>query len=607
MTGYLYACLHTLTVYSRFLKIAACAKHFAVHSGPEDIRNSFSANVSLHDLYDTFLPAFKSQAIAAKVAQIMPALSGTRTIYQEDGAPDAANPFLLKTVLRTEFNRPLISTISDGGAIGKVYTAHHYVPSLVLAAAVCMNATTDLDLIYDDVYTKYLPLAISEGYVHMRTIQEAVWRSFYLRIQVGDFDPYESVSYQHIDASHLDTKENAETNLLSVHESIVLLKNAQNTLPIDPLKVKKLAVVGPLANATNTLLSNYVGIPSTITSILSGVNNFINNLNANTLLTYGSGCIDPVCSNTTGFPDALMAARGADYVIAVMGLDDTLEGEGHDRKVTVCLNDIKVDVLNLPGCQSLLLTLLLETNPNIILILINGGPLSIPELYNDEGVLAIIEAFYPGALGGLGLADILFGQYNPAGRMPVTTLMSSSDLRDSEDYHMSPKPGRTYRYFQGQTLFPFGYGLSYTNFTYSNINLPSDNIKPCETIKMSLSVKNSGEVAGDEVVQVYIIYPQINDLEHPHIQLVGFKRVKQMKPSQNVSIEFNISPYLISLVNSEGMRYIYSGQYMLSIGGRSPGNALVGEDTNVMASFLIIGNEPVPVDSCQNVPSCLAC
>ena len=337
----------------RYLKIAACAKHFAVHSGPEDIRNHFTANVSLHDLYDTFLPAFKSQLLVANVAQIMTALSGTRTVSEEDGAPDVANSLLLKTILRGEFNQQQLSTISDNGAIGQVYTAHHYVSSEIMAAAVCMNATTDLDLIHDNVYLNYLPEAVKSGLVSMENVKAAVWRSFLLRIRTGDFDPYDSVPYQHIDESHLDTEEHQQLNLESVHESIVLLKNSKSALPLNAALLKNVAVLGPLANATDVLLANYIGMPSKVVSVLRGLKDYNEiHLNSSINFYYSPGCENASCSDTSRFDEALLLAKESDIILAVMGLDGTLEGEGHDRKNTSCNNEA-IDVLALPGCQSL--------------------------------------------------------------------------------------------------------------------------------------------------------------------------------------------------------------------------------------------------------------
>ncbi|MCG8626244.1 MAG: glycoside hydrolase family 3 C-terminal domain-containing protein, partial [Proteobacteria bacterium] len=318
---------------TKYLKIAACAKSYVVHSGPEELRLKFTANVTLHDLYDTYLPAFKTQVVGAKVAQIMPAYSGLRCDYQPDGAPDAANTYLLKTVLREKFNAPNISIVSDNGAVSFILTEQKYVSSPELAAAVCMNATTDLDLGHDEVYPNYLKNALDNNEVDLETIRDAVVRNFYLRMRVGDFDSFNN-SYNLIDKSHLGTTENQNLNLLAARKSIVLLKNSRDGLPLDPQKISNLAVIGPNANATHTLLSNYEGIPFNIVSILEGIKDVF--IVSNVTVNYAPGCADVKCETTEGFSDAVQIAKSADYVIMVMGLDKTVEAEGRDRVHVPC-------------------------------------------------------------------------------------------------------------------------------------------------------------------------------------------------------------------------------------------------------------------------------
>ena len=579
-----------------------------MHCGPGDIRNSFTANVTLHDLYDTFLPAFKSQSLAADVAQIMTALSGTRTVLNQAGAPDSANQYLLRNILREEFGKPNVSIISDNGAIAQVDTVHHFVSNETLAAAVCMNASTDLDL-YSGAYGHPLSQALDLGMVSMDAIKDGVWRSFYLRIRVGDFDPYDSVKYQQYDSSYLDTPANQEINLQSVRESIVLLKNVKNALPLDPSRYKSIAVVGPLGNATDELLGNYVGIPSRIVSVLSGLEDYNKkNFNGSIKFSYAQGCMSTPCPNVTGFDEALDLVDSADVVIAVMGLDDTLEGEGHDRKETKCSGDPDpIDVLSLPGCQTHFVNSLIKKDKNVILVLINGGPLSLPDFYSSGKIVAIVETFYGGALAGSGIADVLFGSYNPAGRMPVTTLLSSSDLRDSVDYNMSTAPGRTYRYFSGKTLFPFGYGLSYTQFVYSDLKLvPGGKIEACKGVNVTVTVTNSGTRDGDEVVQVYLIPPKIDGIIVPLQELITFDRVG-IKAGDKTTPNLAISAYMMSLVDNKGARYIYPGDYEVSVGGCSLGESVAQKSDNVVAKLKITGDGPVSVDKCSNAPQCMGC
>ena len=581
---------------NKYLKVAACPKHYGVHSGPDDIRHTFIANTSLHDLYNTYLPAFKSQVMGAKAAQIMPAHSGTRCKYQSDGAPDTANPFLLKTVLREQFNAPNISTCADNGAVQSVYNTHKYVSSLELAAAVCMNATNDLDLKHD-TYTQNLPKALADKYVEEQTITDAVVRSFYLRMMVGDFDPPSVVPYQLIDKTHLDTPQNQELNLQAARESIVLLKNVKNSLPLDPKSIKNIAVVGPNGNSTKELLSGYAGIPSQVISALEGIQGHVP---GSTVVKFVSGCFNVNCESTSKFQDAVDIARSADVVIMVMGLGPSIEHESHDRRASSCSGK-PIDVLQLPGCQNELILQVAAQNSKVILVLVNGGPVSLPqEVLNNDNVAAIVDAFYPGALGGTAIADVLFGNYNPGGRMPVTTFLSSDEVPPSVDYNMTTPPGRTYRYYTGTPQFCFGYGLSYTSFEYSKLAVDSTTVNPCDSVKVTVAVQNTGKVAGDEVIQVYLAPPKRSDKPFfPNMQLVGFNRVN-IKPGDSYMATFELNPYLLSLVDEDGEHYIFPGDYTL-LSGNQPG------DDMLKATFTISGTAPVKTSTCSSSPQCLAC
>ena len=577
----------------KYMKVAACPKHYAVHSGPDDIRHTFIANTSLHDLYDTYLPAFKSQVMGAKAAQIMPAHNGVRCKYQTDGAPDVANPFLLKTVLREQFNAPNISICADNGAVQSVYLTHKYVPSLELAAAVCMNATNDLDLKHD-TYVENLPKALADKYVEEQTITDAVVRSFYLRMMLGDFDPPSMVPYQLIDKSHLDTKQNQALNLQAARESIVLLKNIKNSLPLDPKSIENVAVLGPNGNVTTQFLSAYAGIPSKIVSALEGIKKQVPDSTVN----FVSGC--EVKCGSSNFSDALNVAHSVDVVVMVMGLDRSIEHESHDRVGSSC-NGKQVDVLQLPGCQNEFIQQVAARNSKVILVLINGGPVSLPqEVISDDNVIAIVEAFYPGALGGIAIADVLFGNYNPGGRMPVTTFLSSDEVPPSEDYNMTTPPGRTYRYYTGTPQFHFGYGLSYTSFVYSNLTVTPTVSNGCNSVKVTVSVQNTGKVAGDEVIQVYLTPPKLSDKPFfPNIQLVGFTRVN-IKPGDSYMATFELNPYLLSLVDEDGEHYIFPGDYTV-LSGNQPG------DDMLKATLTISGTAPVETSTCTSSPQCFTC
>ena len=578
----------------KYLKVAACPKHFAAHNGPEQLRNRFTVDVTMHDLYDTYLPAFKSVIVASKAAQIMPAYTGIRFLKQKDGAPAAANNYLLKTILRKEYGVPNISIVSDNGAVWEVFSTHHFAESKQAAVGLCMNATTDLDLGFDRMYPKHLPRALMEGLIKLSDVYDAVWRNFLLRIRVGDFDPVAMVPYQSIDVSQLNTPESQALNLKATHESIVLLKNSGD-LPLTLGTIEKLAVIGPLANATQTLLSNFEGISAHITSILEGIENEVTGSIIN--VGYAAGCADATCTNKTFFTSVLEVVKDTDFIIAVLGFDEKVEGEMHDRANTTC-ESVPVDNLALPGCQGALMEAVMAINSKVILVLVNGGPVSIPNLYTNRAVVGIIEAFYPGPLGGRAVADVLFGKYNPGGKMPYTVFSSSKDIPSTTNYDMTAPPGRTYRYFTGNPLIPFGYGLSYTEFEYVRLTLPKV-IGTCDSITVTASVLNSGNLGGDEVIQVYVRPPQLDKRPFiPKTQLLGFKRV-HIQPTETQTEKFELNPYLLSLVDEDGKHYLFPGQYTVVVTGGL-------EEARLTGQFTMKGSI-TNVNNCPGAPQCLAC
>ena len=252
-----------------------------------------------------------------------------------------------------------------------------------------MNATNDLDLQHGETYSKNLQQALDDKYVVEQTITDAVVRSFYLRMMVGDFDPPSMVPYQLINKSHLDTPQNQELNLQAAMESIVLLKNVKNSLPLNPKSIKNIAIVGPLGNATCTPLSNYAGIPSKVVSPLEGIQQQLSSATVN----FAGGCQNPKCDDTSKFKDALDIVRSADVVVMVMGIDESIEGESHDRVGSSC-NGKSIDVLQLPGCQNEFIQQVTALNSKVILVLMNGGPISLTnEILDDDKVIGIIDTF----------------------------------------------------------------------------------------------------------------------------------------------------------------------------------------------------------------------
>ena len=289
-----------------------------------------------------------------------------------------------------------------------------------------------------------------------------------------------------------------------------------------------------------------------------------------------------------------------------MGLDGALEGKGHDRKAHSCESHAR-SAIGLPGCQSDLITSIEEVNDKIVLILLNGGPLTIPMEDQSDKVRAIVEAFYPGALGGMAVAKILFGGMSPAGRMPVTVVQSEYDLPPATDYNMASDPGRTYRYLQKPVLYPFGYGLSYVLFKYSNLMISPMIVSPCDSVMVSVEVENTGKIGSDEVVQVYLTTPKAPDMSvNPLYNLVGFNR-SNIAANSNLEFKFTINAYLMTSVTSDGNRVIVPGSFIVYVGNASPQTSSK-EVTILKGQFTVTGSSVTDITNCSNgVPQCLAC
>ena len=561
----------------KYFKVGASSKYFPMPSCPGELP------LTTHDLYDTYLPAFKSLILAGNVTQVVASNSSVRCKLETIDIQHTYNYFL-KTILRHRFGAENISVCSTFASMSE------------LAATMFINATTDIDLGDETLYLSELEIALREGSVVEQTIRNSVWRSFYLRIRLGDFDPPELVPYQYIDATYLNKPAHQTMNLRAARESIVLLRNQGNLLPLHTDSLNKLAVIGPNANATSALLSPDGGIPAFVISVLQGIRETVNNTHVD--IDYQPGCVGAVCSDTSLFEQAIAIVHDADFVIMVMGLDHTIENRDHGRVSTTC-DSVPVDILALPGCQERLIEEIIDYNSHVILILINGGPISIPKLYMQRGVVAIIEAFYPGPLGGRAVSDVLFGRYNPGGRMPYTTFYSSKDILPSISHSMYEAPGQTYRYFSKEPLIPFGYGLSYSEFEYFSLDVPTTRVKPCDGIKVSVSVQNVGEVEGDEVIQVYIEPPRILGKPFiPNVQLVAFERVN-IHPQVVHVASFELNSYLLSVVDHDGERYIFPGEYTLVVTG-----GLEGKELNCVFS---IDGSATNIQECPAISSCLAC
>jgi beta-glucosidase len=535
---------------ARLLETTATAKHFAVHSGPEALRHGFDARPSAHDLADTYLPQFEAVVREGRVAGVMPAYN------RLDGVPCAASPALLDATLRRAWGFDGY-VVSDCGAIADMVTGHRAARTTEEAAAAALAAGTDLSC-----GSEYAALgrARALGLVTDAMIDRAVGRLFAARLRLGMFDPPASVPWAATPLSVVESPEHLALARAAARASIVLLQNGGGALPLVP-SVRRLAVVGPVADDVEVLLGNYHGEPSRPVTLLAGLRAAGRARGVDVTYARGAPLVGRGGSSAQ-LADAVRVARRADAVVATLGLTARYEGEegetaenpGGDRTS-----------LGLPAAQERLLEALVATGKPVVLVLTGGGPLSVP--WAAAHVPAILDAFYPGAEGGAALADVLFGDTSPAGRLPFTVPVSIDDLPPFADYVMSGRKGRTYRYAERPPLWPFGHGLSYTTFAYSNLALPPE-AEPGRDLSFAVDVENTGARAGDEVVEVYLAKPGAPAYA-PRRWLAAFARVP-LAPHERRTVHVVLPARALTLVDDAGRRAPLSGEIAVAVGGRQP-------------------------------------
>jgi beta-glucosidase len=678
-----------------YYKTIATAKHFAVHSGPEEGRHSFNSSTNENDLRDTYLPQFEMAVKEGKPYSVMCAYN------RYNGEPCCGSRRLLQDVLRNEWGfKGYI--VSDCEAITDIYKFHKIVSTPEEAAALAVKSGTDLEC--GNVYLN-LKEAVNRKLITEQEINVAVKRLFLARFKLGMFDPPENVKYANIPYSIVDSKEHKSLALEAARKSIVLLKNEDNILPLKK-DIGTVAVIGPNADQWLMLLGNYNGVPSDpITPLrgikekvsakskvlfaqgcelsagmpmfytippgnlfrkenLPGVNvSYFNNKEFNGAPLFSSvdknvdanwydkaprndmdddnfgvrwtGELQPdrtgsyqigiistcntklyvndslVAKTTYHFRDeygdprlrksdilkleagkrykiaieaiesfadaqvqlvwatpkpelkkqALEVASQADVVIMCMGITPRMEGEEMDVKIDGFLGGDRTK-LDLPDLQQQLIKEIHKLGKPVVLVLLNGSALAIN--WESKNVNAIIEAWYPGQAAGQAIADVIFGDYNPGGKLPVTFYKSVNDLPAFDDYSMD---SRTYRYFKSEPLYPFGFGLSYTTFAYSNLKINNE-YKTGDTVTVSTTVENTGKRAGDEVVQLYL---STSDKSNPHAihELKAFKRI-HLEPGKSSTLDFVLPPETFSVLNDHQERQILPGEFQIFIGGGQP-------------------------------------
>jgi beta-glucosidase len=552
----------------KYLKLVATPKHFAVHSGPEGLRHSFNALASPKDLRETYLPAFRACIVDAQAHSIMSAYNRT------NGEPCSASKTLLVDILRDEWQFKGY-VVSDCWAIRDIHEHHKVTQTPPESAAISVKAGCDLNC---GCTYEHIPAAIEQGLIQEADLDVCLERLFVARLKLGMFDPPERVPFASIPYEVNDSPAHAELARVAARESMVLLKNQGSLLPL-PKDVRSIAVIGPNADDPQILVANYFGIPSNPVTPLAGIRAAVS---PETKVWYTQGCkltgVKRQGLNQSGlFSEALSMAERADVTVLCLGLSAEIEGEQGDVSNSEAAGD--KTSLDLPGLQQALLEEIVALGKPTVLVLLAGSALSIN--WADEHVRAIVQAWYPGQATGQALADILFGDYSPAGRLPITFPRSLADVPDFADYRMK---GRTYRYAEKEPLYPFGYGLSYTRFEYDNIATNKDKVANGDEVVITANVQNVGESAGDEVVQLYL-----KALDAPFVvpvhELRGFTRFP-LQPGQSEKVSFTLTTRDLSLIDEAGKRVFQPGRYRVFVGGSQPDER----------SGDLIGEEPLHLD-----------
>ena len=541
-----------------YMKAVACAKHFAVHSGPEGERHHFNAVASKQDMYETYLPAFKACVQEGKVEAVMGAYNRT------NGEPCCGSKTLLQDILREEWGFEG-HVVSDCWAVRDFHENHHVTNAPVESVTMAMNHGCDLNC--GCTY----PQAVREGRVDEKRINEAVINLFTTRMKLGMFEEPGTVPFDSIPYTENDTPEHNRINEKISEKTLVLLKNEGGLLPLNKNNMKTIGVIGPNANSRAALVGNYEGTASRYVTVLEGIQDYVGD---DVRVMYSEGCAlfkDRVCVLSEP-NDRLAEVKGvceaSDVVIVCLGLDATLEGEEGDTGNEFASGD-KPD-LNYPGLQNEILKAAYESGKPVVLVSLTGSAMDLS--WADEHIPAIVQAWYPGSRGGEAVARLLFGECSPEGKLPVTFYRSVEELPEFTDYSMK---GRTYRYMEQEALYPFGYGLSYTEFSLSEPEITvyeGDKVSETGIIRKGTGmtvrtvIRNIGKMAGGETVQVYV--KSCCD-GTPNPQLKALKKVF-LNPGEEQEVVLTLKPEAFELFDIDGAAQILSGEYCVYTGTSQP-------------------------------------
>ncbi len=532
------------------LKLAACAKHFAVHSGPENTRHTANVKPSKKDLWETYLPAFKA-LVDEGVESVMGAY---QRLYDE---PCNGSKFLLKEILREKWGFKG-HVVSDCWAVKDFHENHKVTKTAEESAALAITNTCDLNC--GCTYHAAID-AVRQGILDEEKVNESVFRLLMTRMKLGMFDSYKKSKWGSLGRKDVDSEEHRKLARKVAQDSIVMLKNDNNVLPLTRenyknKKLKKILVIGPAATNINSLLGNYYGLNSRLVTILEGIAGKIEDRPEITLDFHpGVGMYHE--SMQRGW--TLGMAESADVVIACFGLDCMMEGEEGDSVET-----LKGDreTIELPEHQLNYLRGLKERGTPIVLVVTGGAAISFPRDIAD----AILFAWYPGEEGGNAVADVIFGEVSPSGHLPVTFPMSTNDLPAFDDYAMK---GRTYRYAEKEPLYPFGFGLSYAQWNFSDLKAEAVNGADEKSFcKVCLNVANESDFNAAQVVQIYISKKNRSE-DDPICSLRAFKKIN-VKAGAKQSVEFVLPKSAFETINKEGESEVLSGEYIITAAAAAP-------------------------------------
>lgn len=531
----------------KYLKVAACAKHFAVHSGPEADRHHFNAVVSKQDLYETYLPAFKT-LVNANVEIVMCAYN------RLNDEPCCGSSDLISETLRSEwgFNGHVVS---DCGAINDIKANHKFTASDAESVAYAVKGGVDLNC--GNLYKK-IPKAVRLGLLNESDVDKSLKRLLVTRFKLGMFEPKGAGPYDHLGAKHINTKENRELAFEAASKSIILLKNNNNVLPLSN-KLNRIFVTGPNAANIDMAIGNYNGLSSEIITPLEGIVSKVDN---GVSVRYSLGVELNSPKLKTSF-SMMHLASSSDVSIAFMGISSLIEGE-EGAAILSSANGDRVEI-KLPKNQINYIVALRKKIPNkpLILVVSAGSAIDLSDV--SDLVDAIVYCWYPGEQGGKAIAEILFGDVNPSGKLPITIPKSINQLPNYSDYSMD---NRTYKFLSDKPMYPFGYGLSYSKIKYSEISMSSTVFTDDKENVAQVTITNMSDYKTEEVVQLYVSDLDA-DFRVPNSSLKGVKRIK-LNPRETKNVKFNIDKEILHSVNYDGISVFDPGLFEISIGNSSP-------------------------------------